>query len=243
MFVAPRPLNIQRADRNMATASKRIRRKDLRQPDWFQVNSEKAIDYFEDHKGMVFGAVGAAIVIVVVLWGWQSFKEKQNIAASQEFTKAVELYQSAKFSEALSAFEKVQTYRWSRYAGLAYLYEANIHLAKSDLDKALNSAQRAVTATTPNTLYRQLALMALASAEERRNQCKAAIEHFSEAQKIAGALESGALLGKARCAEQLGDKAMMIAAYKEYLKDNPGSSLALKLAELEAANPTVPAAK
>jgi hypothetical protein len=227
----------------MATASKRIRRKDLRQPDWFQVNSDKAIEYFENHKGIVLGAVGAAIVIAAVIWSWQSFKEKQNIAASLEFTKAVEFYQNAKYTEALGAFEKVQTYRWSRYAGLAHLYEANIHLAKSDLDKAMNSAQRAVTATTPNTLYRQLALMALASAEERRNQCKSAIEHFSEAQKIAGALQSSALLGKARCAEQLGDKAMMIEAYKEYLKDNPGSVLALKLAELEAGAQSVPAAK
>ena len=55
--------------------------------------------------------------------------------------------------------------------------------------------------------------------------------------------QGSALLGKARCAEQLGDKAMMIATYKEYLKDNPGSPLALKLAELEAANVSAPAAK
>jgi len=227
----------------MATASKRISRKVLRQPDWFQVNSKTAIAYFESHKGIVFGAIGAAIIVVLGVWSWQSFKEKQNIAAAQEFIKAVELYQGAKYSEALSGFEKVQSYRWSRYAGLAYLYQANIHLAKSDLDKALNSAQRALTATKPNTLYRQLALMALASAEERQNQCKTAIGHFTEAQKIAGALQSSALLGKARCAEQLGDKAMMIATYKEYLKDNPGSALGLKLAELEAANASAPAAK
>jgi len=227
----------------MATASKRITRKDLRQPDWFQVNSKTAIAYFESHKGIVFGAIGAAILIVVVVWSWQSFKERQNITAAQEFIKAVELYQGAKYAEALGAFEKVQTYRWSRYAGLAHLYQANIHLAKSDLDKALNSAQRAVTATKPDTLYRQLALMALASAEERQNQCKTAIEHFTEAQKITGALQSSALLGKARCAEQLGDKTMMIATYKEYLKDNPGSPLALKLAELEAAGVSAPVAR
>jgi len=227
----------------MATASKRITRKDLRQPDWFHVTSEKALEYFENHKAIVFGAIGAAILVVLGVWSWQSFKERQNVAAAQEFIKAVELYQGTKYAEALSSFEKVQTYRWSRYASLAHLYQANIYLAKSDLDKALSSAQRAVTATKPNTLYRQLALMALASAEERQNQCKAAIEHFTEAQKIAGALQSNALLGKARCAEQLGDKAMMIATYKEYLKDNPGSSVALKLAELEAANVNAPAGK
>jgi len=227
----------------MATASKRITRKTLRQPDWFQVNSEKAIAYFKSHKAMGLGALGAAILLLVGAWSWQLFKEKQNITASQEFVKAVELYQKAKYPEALSAFEQVQTYRWSRYAGLALLYQANIHLAKSDLDKALNSAQRAVTATAPNTLYRQLALIALASAEERQNQCKTAIEHFSEAHKIAGALQGSALLGKARCAEQLGDKALLIATYKEYVKDNPGSFVALKLAEIEGVNTSSSAAK
>jgi tetratricopeptide (TPR) repeat protein len=227
----------------MATASKRITRKDLRQPDWFQVNTEKALEYFESHKGIVFGALGAVVVVLVIVWSWQSFKEKQNVTAAQEFIKAVDLYQAAKYAEALSAFEKVQGYRWSRYAGLAHLYQANIHLAKSDLDKALTSGQRALSATKPNTLYRQLTLIALASAEERLNQCKLAIEHFSEAHKIAGALQGDALLGKARCAEQLGDKAMMIAAYKDYLKDNPGSPLALKLAALEAPSPSAPAAK
>jgi hypothetical protein len=227
----------------MATASKRITRKELRQPDWFQVNTDKALEFFEQHKAIVFGALGAAVVVMVVVWSWQIFKEKQNSAASQEFNKAVELYQEAKYTEALSSFEKVQSYRWSRYAGLAHLYQANIYLAKSDLDKALSAAQRALSATKPNGLYRQLALMALASAEERLNQCKSAIEHFSEAQRINGALQANALLGKARCAEQLGDKAMMIATYKEYLKDSPGSPLAIKLAELEAAAVSVPAAK
>src|SRR5262245_43392651 len=227
----------------MATASRKISRKDLRQPDWFQINFEKALEFFQQHKNLVFGAIGAAIVVAVVVWSWQSFKERQNVTASQEFIKAVTLYQDAKYAEALSVFEKVQGYRWSRSAALAHLYHANIHLVKSDLDKALSSAQRAVSATKPNSLYRQLALMALASAEERLNQCKSAIEHFSEAQRINGALQANALLGKARCAEQLGDKSSMIAAYKDYLKDNPGSPMAIKLAELEAANTLTPPAK
>src|ERR1700752_2301523 len=103
----------------MATASKRITRKELRQPDWYQVNFEKALEYFESHKGIVLGAIGGAILIFVTSLRWQSFKEKQNVTAALEFTKAVELYQSGKYSEALSAFEKVQSYRWSRFAGLA----------------------------------------------------------------------------------------------------------------------------
>jgi len=227
----------------MATASRRISRKQLRQPDWFQLATENALEYFQTHKTVVVSAAAAAVVIIAFVWGWQIFKAKQDIAASHEFTKALALYQGEKYRAAIAAFEAVQTYRWSRYAVLAHLYLANSYLATKDIDKAISAAQRSLTATRPNTLYRQIALFTLASAEEQKNQCQTAIEHYSNAQKIAGALQSSAALGKARCAEQLGDTKTAIATYKEYLKDNPGSPLAIKLSELEAKGSQGAAAK
>ena len=227
----------------MATASKRISRKELRQPDSFQLGTEKALEFYKGHQALVISGIGALVVILLAIWGWQVYKDNQNVSASIEFNKALVAYQENKFPEALSAFEKIQTYRWSRYASLSHLYQANIYLATNDLDKALNSGQRAVTATKPNTMFRQLALMALAAAEERKNQCKTAIEHFNEAQKIAGPLQSSAILGKARCAEQIGDKAAAIAAYRDYVKENPGSPMGLKLTELESVSASQPLGK
>jgi len=227
----------------MATASKRISRKELRQPDSFQLGTEKALEFYKGHQALVISGVGALVIILLAIWGWQVYKDNQNVTASIEFNKALVAYQENKYPEALTAFEKIQTYRWSRYASLSHLYQTNIYLATNDLDKALNSGQRAVTATKPNTMFRQLALMALAAAEERKNQCKTAIEHFNEAQKIAGPLQSGAILGKARCAEQIGDKAAAIAAYKDYVKENPGSPMGLKVTELESASASQPLAK
>jgi hypothetical protein len=227
----------------MATASKRFSRKDLKQPDWFQVNSERALDFFADHKPLMAGAAAALVLIVVAYWGWQQFKAGQNVAAAQEYSEAINLYHAEKYREAIGAFEKVQSYRWSNYAPLAHIYLANSYLASNDFDKAWSAAQRSVTATKPNTLYRQIALIALATAEERKNQCKEAIEHYREAEKIAGALHSRATLGMAHCAEQLGDNATAIAAWREYLKDNPGSPFAVKLAELQAKAPAAKGAK
>ena len=227
----------------MATASRRITRKQLRQPDRFQVASESAVEYFQTHKTLVFVALAGAVVIIAIMWGWQTFKARQDVAAAHEFTKALALYHSEKYHDAIGAFEQVKTFRWSRYAVLAHLYLANSYLATKDTDKALSAAQRSLTATRPNTLYRQIALFTLASAEEQKNQCQAAIEHYSSAQSIPGALQSSAALGKARCAEQMGDMQTAIATYKEYLKDNPGSPFAIKLAELEAKNTQKPAGK
>jgi hypothetical protein len=221
----------------MATASKRLSRKEIRQPDWFQVNSEKALEFFQSHKGLGIGVLAALLLFFILFWVWQGFKTSQNNAAAEEFTKATELYHQENYRAAIAAFEKVQTYRWSRYASVAHLYQTNSHLALGEVDKAIGAGQRAVSATKPNTLYRQLALMALANGEEQKNQCKSAVERFNEAQKIVGPLQSEALLGKARCMELLGDLAGAVSAYKEYLKDNPGAPARSKLAEIEAKIP------
>ena len=219
----------------MATSqTRKLTRKELRQPDRFQVATEQALEYYQSHKNLVFAVVSALVLLGVGIWGWQIFKERQNIAAAQEFTTATELYQAEKYREALTHFDKVQQYRWSIYAGLAHLYQANSYINLGELDKALNSAQRAVTASRPNTLYRQLALMALANAAEQRNDCRQAIESYNEAHKIAAAQQSEALLGKARCLEKTGQTAAALTSYKEYVKDQPGSILSAKVAELES---------
>jgi hypothetical protein len=226
----------------MATShTRRITRKELRQPDRFQVATEQALEFYQAHTNLVYAAIGALVLIGVVVFAWQMFKDGQNTAASQEFTNATELYQAEKYREALAAFQKVEQYRWSRYAGLAYLYQANSQIALGEFDKALSTAQRAVTASTPNTLYRQLALMALANAAEQKNDCRQAVESYNEAQKIAAAQQAEALLGKARCLEKIGDTAGALVAYKEYMKDQPGSVLSAKVAELESAKAAAPA--
>jgi predicted negative regulator of RcsB-dependent stress response len=227
----------------MATASKRITRKQLREPDWFQVSTENALEYLNRHKTLVFAALVGLLLLGGAIWGWQIFKQRQNVAAAQEFTKAMELYQADKHREAIAVLEVVKNYRWSRYSVLAHLYLANSYLATDDLDKAISEAQRSLAATKPNSLYRQIGLIALATAEERKNQCKDALGHYREAENIAAALQNRAILGKARCAEELGDTATALAAYKEYVKDTPGSPFAVKVAELESKGTTVPEAK
>jgi hypothetical protein len=224
----------------MATAGRKLNRKELRQPDWFQVASENSLDFFNQHKNAVFAAVAGLVIIAAIAWGWQFFKQGQNLAASEEFTKAMALYQGEKYHEAIPVFDNVTGYRWSGYAVLGHLYLANSYLAISDMDKAMSEAQRTLAATRPGSFYRQIALVTLATAEEQKGDCKAAAQHYNEAQNISGALQGRAVLGKARCAEQLGDIPAAIAAYKDYLKESPGLPWSVKLAELEAKGAAAP---
>jgi predicted negative regulator of RcsB-dependent stress response len=218
----------------MATSSKRITRKELRRPDWFQVTTEKALDFFTQHRVKVLGGLVALGVLLLVVSGWQLFKARHNAAASREFGGALSFYQAQKYREAIAEFQKVQGYRWSRYAALGYLYEANSYLSLGETAKAAAPAQRFLAATGPDTLFRQIALLTVAAVEEQQNLCKQATEHYGDAEKIKNALQQEARLGKARCAEQMGDIQLAIASYRDYLKDDPESAVTVKLADLEA---------
>ena len=227
----------------MATASKRITRKELRQPDWFQVTSERAIEFYEANQLRVWIGIGVLLVVLVAIWGWQQFKEQQNAAAGEAFSRAMTLFQAQNYRDAIPAFQKVEGYRWSRLAGIAHLYESNSYMALNDIDKAISSAQRFVATTSSDSLYRQIGLIELATAEERKNNCKQAVDHYAEAERVGPVLKEKATLGKARCAEQIGDLKTALAAYREYLKDHPGSYVEVKVAELETKTASQPAAK
>ncbi|HEX2227624.1 MAG TPA: tetratricopeptide repeat protein [Candidatus Binatia bacterium] len=218
----------------MATTSKRITRKELRQPDWFQVTSENALEQFARHRTKIIGLLAALVVIGLIVAGWQLFKARQNAAAGKEFSSALSLYHAEKYGEAIPEFQKVQGYRWSRYALLAYLYEANSYLGLGEPAKAAAPAERFLSGTGPDTLYRQIAAMTLASIEERQNRCKEALVRYAEAERIKAALQQEARLGKARCAEQLGDLQTAVNSYRDFLKEDQEPIISARLAALEA---------
>jgi predicted negative regulator of RcsB-dependent stress response len=227
----------------MATTSKRITRKELRQPDWFQTTSDKALDQFAQHRTKVLAALAGLIAIGLIIAGWQVFKSRHNAAASKTYGAALALYQTEKYREAIPEFQKVQDYRWSRYAALAYLYEANSYLGLGEPAKAVAPAERFLSATGPDTLYRQIAAMTLAAIDERQNQCKQALARYAEAERIKNALQQEARLGKARCAEQLGDFQSAAVSYRDFLKEDQDSLVSVRLAELEGKIKAPPAAK
>ena len=231
----------------MATTSRRLSRKELRQPDWFQTVTENAFEFYYRQRVAVYLGIAVVILLLLGIWGWTVFKERQDSMAAQEFGQAMNQYHAGKYREAVAGLGKVQNYRWSRYSNLAHLYEANAYLALNDFTKATNAAQRFIVGTDQNSLMRQIGLLTLADVEERQSQCKEAIKNYSEAGKIKAAFTDRAFLGEARCAVQMGDVKGGLAAYRQLLKDQPESTLAsyvrFQISELESKIAAQPAGK
>jgi predicted negative regulator of RcsB-dependent stress response len=213
----------------MATSAKHLSRKELRQPDNFVLFTQRALGFVQQNRRVLIlaGALLTAVIIGISIW--QVYKSRQNEQAAQHFATALGLFRENKYNEAIPEFEKVEAYRWSHYAALAHLYEANSHLATNDLDKAAAAAQRFIAGTDQNSVYRQIGLMTLGHIQELKNQCSEAIQRYTEAERIAGALRESAVLGKARCYSAVGDIKSAIAAYQQYIKENPNSPIAARL--------------
>jgi predicted negative regulator of RcsB-dependent stress response len=231
----------------MATTSRRLSRKELRQPDWFQTTTENVLEFYYRQRFAVYLGIAVVILLLLGIWGWGVFKERQDSMAAQEFGQAMSQYHAGKYREAVASLEKVQTHRWSRYANLAHLYEANSYLALNDLTKATNATQRFITGTDQSSLMRQIGLLTLAVIEERKSQCKEAIKNYTEAAKIKAAFTERAFLGEARCAVQMGDIQGGIAAYRQLLKNQAESPLVsyvrFQISELESKLAAQPARK
>jgi len=231
----------------MATASKRLTRKQIREPDKFLVWTQQALDFVRDHRPLIIACTVALVLLVVGFGGWRLYKSSYDNEAAQSFDQAIALYRAEKYREAIPAFEKVQSFRWSRYAKLASFYEADTYITLKNPDKALSAAQRFVNATEANSLYRQMALVTLAYIEELKGQCPQAIQHYVEAQKITGPYKDRALIGSAGCYAQTGNNKAAIADYRQYLSDNPGAAnttfITLQIAELESKTAAAPTAK
>lgn len=229
----------------MATASKRLTRKEIRQPDKFITLTENVYDFLVEHraKALLAGAIVAAALLAFL--GWQVYSHRQDMLARQEFNRAITFYRSGNYQDAIAAFQKVEAYSWSGLYPVALLYELNSHLALKDADNAIQAGRRLFSGRIKDPLVRQSALVALAAAEEQKGQCREAVQHYAEAEKIfhsgnrnvPGPLKDKATLGKARCSAQLGDLKGAIAAYREYLRQ-PDRELtayvSAQIAELEA---------
>lgn len=231
----------------MASTSRRLSRKELREPDWFQTVTENALDFYRRQRVAFYLGIGGVILLFLGIWGWGVFKERQDSSAAQGFGQAVTQYHAGQYREAIASLEKVQSYRWSRYANLAHLYEANSYLALKDLTKARSAAQRFIVGTDENSLMRQIGLLTLADIEEQQSQCKEAIKNYADAGRIKGSFTERALVGQARCAVQLGDLEGGVAAYRQLLKDQSdsasGSYFRFQIDELEAKLAAKPAQK
>lgn len=222
----------------MRTASKRITRKDIRQPDHFVAMARRLVAYGKTNRTALFAALAVLILFAAALLGWNLYRGRQDRLAAAEYDRAVELYHAGNYKEAMDALKRLEVYRTSFYSRLGLLYAANTQAALQDTTGSIETLKQLLQKETKDPLVRQAAYVSMGYTQEQKGQCKEAAASFAEAEKLAGPLKSDATLGKARCSGIAGDYKEALASYRKFLADNPDSErfneISVRIQELEA---------
>ncbi len=224
----------------MARSSlKRISRKDIRQPDQFVTLSRRIYRLiFDEYRTQSIIAASILLAVVLGVWGWSIHSTTQNRLAAASYSRAVALYHTKRYSEALKAFsDLVQNYRSTTYGRFGQVYQANVYIALKQPALAASVLQDLINREKTDSFVRQVALVTLADSQEAQGQWQQAAQNFGEAEKLQGPFKEEALLGKARTASNGGNLKEALASYRQYLSSRPDSErtteVALRIQDLE----------
>ena len=205
----------------MVRTRKRITRRDLRQPDQFISLTGKVSGFVEKHRVRLLIGLGLLVSILLVIWGWREYRDRQRIYAAAEYKRALAFFHSGNYDEALSIVEPLADYRHSTYGNLALLYKAHSYMGLEKPKDAILVLKKFLIREDKSPLMRQLGFLTLGYAHEKASQCADAVLFFMQAYDLNGPHQEEALLGNARCQEHAGNLKGAVKSYKLYLSKFP----------------------
>ncbi len=240
--------------------SQKSDRKELRQPDEFQVKAGAAMEWLVAHQKPILLALGAVAVAAIAFWGFSSYRGAREAKAGAALSMALELDQRPIAGEGaaqpgvetfpskderekalLAALEKVRADYGSTLAARTAQAELGFHkLNDGDAPGAQALLQDFLSAAGRDHPLRAFALESLGYAQEAQGKLDEAAGTFAKLGE-AGA-EERAKFQQARIAllEKKPDaKAQLEAVAKAYPKDPVSMEANLRL-ELSALPPVTP---
>lgn len=208
----------------MATSShRRISRKELRQPDEFMSFADRAGEFLVDNLARVI--IGVVVVIAIVTAGFsiKFYESHQSRVAAEDFYQAMRSLDHKDYKAAERQFSELAHSRGNSGPGqFARFYQATTYLDQNQPAKA-RDVLRAFLQRVRQPTFKQMALMQLGIANEDLRDYRAAHEAYLRAAMIDGPRKQAAELGVARTLAIQGQKTEAIAAYQQFLKENPFS--------------------
>jgi len=224
--------------------TKKLHRKELRQPDEFVSLTRSAVDWASKHTQVVQIGIAVTVGVLLVIGGVRWYYQSRDATASRQFYGADELFKRQQWEPAQQSFaDLAKAYGSTPYGNLARLYAGRAALNANHPGDAVPFLTEFVTAP-PSVALEQIGRIALARALEATSNTGGAREQLGRAIELDGPLRPEAMIGLARIEEADGSKDKAIELYQKYLADDPGGAAAglakMRLAGLGVAPPPSP---
>ncbi len=203
-------------------ARRRFRRKDLKRPDEFVSRGRQLLDWAGANARVLgWSGVGTAAVVLLIL-GFVSLRSARQRQANEDLAHALAQFRDGRYSEAATQLSDVAN-RWQATAAgrIASLYAANANLRSDNFETAAVVLQDVLDKDNWPPYLRQQGLVSLGYALEHKGDMANAASRYAEASALDGPYTGTALLGEARCREQLGEKERARELYQRFTHDFP----------------------
>jgi TolA-binding protein len=205
----------------MATTRPKISRKALKQPDEFMTAAFTVENFVEHHLQKVLAGVVTVLIVALAAFLIYSHQVSVHQQAAEEFYEGFSALQSKDYKGAEQKFNAlILEHPSSEPAGLARFYLGMTHLGTGDLPRARKELERFTQSAAPQSM-RELAMMDLGVVYEQMGQYAKAAATYREAGNLKGPASNDARLAAARALQLDGKRDAAIAAYQNFLKDNP----------------------
>jgi len=225
----------------MAT-TKRITRKEIKQPDEFITFSARAIEFAQAHTREIIIGVASVLALGLLIWAVSAYSNKKEAQASLLLAQAQALLQpistqtqagqpvpaEAKSdpeaaARALALLQDVaENYKRTEASRVARILLGQRYYEEGDYDAAIDTYEAFLKKANPKPELKAMAREGLAYAHEAREDFAQAAVCYEELSKSSLTNVQGwACLGMARCYERLGEEKKATDAYRTLLADHP----------------------
>jgi len=225
----------------MAT-TKRITRKDIKQPDEFITFSARAIEFAQAHTREIIIGVASVVALGLLVWAVSAYSNRKEAQASRLLAQAQALLQPISpeaqagqpvppegkadpeaAARALALLQDVvDNYKRTEAGKIAMILLGQRHYEEGDFDAAIDIYEAFLKKANRKPELKAMAREGLAYAHEAKEDFAQAAICYEELSKSSLTNVQGwAYLGMARCYERLGEAQEAIDAYRTLLTDHP----------------------
>jgi len=195
--------------------------KELKQPDKFRSFIINLVDKATDNFNKLLYAFGSLVVILIIIYIFTSYQNKQSELAGTQFEQALALYNLGNTQEALTGFaDLVSEYPNQQSSKLALYYSGNIYYDAGQYEESIEEMLKYLNSSPKNLLLEDSANLTIGLSYYNLENWEDAVSYLSMIQDSGSPYERQAKINLGLAYEKLGqyDKAQEI--YKNVLSEN-----------------------
>lgn len=205
----------------MPTTRPKIRRKDLKQPDEFMTAAFTVENFVEHHLRKVLAGVVTVLIVAAAAFLIYQHQVTVHQEAAEQFYHGFSALQAKDYTGAEQKFNAlIAEHPSSEPASLARFYLGMSYLASGDLPRSREQLEKYTQSAAPQSM-REMALVDLGVVYEQMGKYAKAAETYQEAGDLKGPASNDARIAAARALQLDGKRDEAVAAYQNFLKDNP----------------------